>query len=178
VISHFPLIESGNFGLALKRGDTSAIRSIISITSRGNRFRLCFITDRRTRLIGVPVARKQFGWLTPSVGFDIGHRPEAKGRPGYYVCPFLLGDTLVARCELKADRARKIRMIRSAFLENGQDTRRVVPDVACELRHMQSWVELDGIEVSERGDLARMLQRSVRQAVRPKRRAGVISERG
>jgi len=114
--------------------------------------------------MGVPVARKQFGWLTPSVGFDIGHRPEAKGRPGYYVCPFLLGDTLVARCDLKADRARKILMIRSAFLEPGQDARRVVPDLACELRHMQAWLELDTNEVSERGDLARMLQGSLRRA--------------
>lgn len=81
---------------------------------------------------------------------------------GYYVCPFLLGDTLVARCDLKSDRARKVLMVQSAFLEPGQDARRVVADLAGELRHMQAWLELDRIEVSERGDLAAMLRRSMR----------------
>src|SRR5262249_55141070 len=81
---------------------------------------------------------------------------------GYYVCPFLLGDTLVARCDLKADRARKVLMVQSGFLEPGQDARRVVPELAGELRQMQAWLELDRIEVSPRGDLARMLQGSVR----------------
>jgi uncharacterized protein YcaQ len=88
--------------------------------------------------------------------------PAPKRVYGYYVCPFLLGDTLVARCDLKADRARRILMVQSAFLEPGQDARRVVPDLAGELRQMQTWLELDGIEVGERGDLARMLRRKSR----------------
>jgi uncharacterized protein YcaQ len=82
---------------------------------------------------------------------------------GYYVCPFLLGDTLVARCDLKADRERRTLIAQSAFLEPGHDRRRVVPELAAELRQMQSWLELDKIEVKERGDLAPMLRRSVRQ---------------
>jgi uncharacterized protein len=90
--------------------------------------------------------------------------PPPKRVYGYYVCPFLLGDTLVARCDLKADRTRKILMLQSAFLEPGQDARRVVPELASELRHLQAWLALDRIEVSERGDLARMLQRSVKYA--------------
>jgi uncharacterized protein YcaQ len=86
--------------------------------------------------------------------------PESKRIYGYYVCPFLLGDTLVARCDLKADRARKILMVRSAFLEAGQEPRRVAARLAGELRQMQSWLELDSIEVGERGDLAKILRRS------------------
>jgi uncharacterized protein YcaQ len=80
---------------------------------------------------------------------------------GYYVLPFLLGDTLVARCDLKADRQRKVLMVQSAFLETGQDARRVVPELADELRHMKAWLELDRIDVSPRGDLAFKLRRAV-----------------
>jgi hypothetical protein len=90
---------------------------------------------------------------------------------GYYVCPFLLGDTLVARCDLKADRARKILMVQSAFLEPGQNARQVVPDLAHELRQMQAWLELDCIEVNERGDLARMLKRVCGKRDAPKKRS-------
>lgn len=88
--------------------------------------------------------------------------PLPKRVYGYYVFPFLLGDTLVARCDLKADRQRKVLMVQSAFLEPGQDARRVVPDLAGELRQMQAWLALDRVEVAERGDLAAKLRRSVR----------------
>jgi uncharacterized protein YcaQ len=90
--------------------------------------------------------------------------PAPKRVYGYYVCPFLLGDTLVARCDLKADRARKVLMVQSAFLEPGQSTRRVIPDLTSELRQMQAWLELDRIEVAERGDLTAKLRRSLRHA--------------
>ena len=62
------------------------------------------------------------------------YTPEPKRVYGYYVFPFLLGDTLVARCDLKADRQRKVLMVQSAFLEPGQDARHVVPELAAELR--------------------------------------------
>jgi len=80
------------------------------------------------------------------------------------VFPFLLGDTLVARCDLKADRQRKVLMVQSAFLQPAQDARLVVPELAAELRHMQAWLGLDRIEVAERGDLAAKLRRSMKDA--------------
>jgi len=91
------------------------------------------------------------------------YTPAPKRVYGYYVCPFLLGDTLVARCDLKADRARKILMVQSAFLERGQDARRVIPELAGELRQMQSWLELERMEVGERGDLAAKLRAAARR---------------
>jgi putative transposase len=42
--------------------------------------------------------------------------------------------------------------------------RRMVPDLTSELRQMQAWLELDRIEVAERGDLAARLRRSVRMS--------------
>jgi uncharacterized protein YcaQ len=87
--------------------------------------------------------------------------PAPKRVYGYYVCPFLLGDTLVARCDLKADSARGTLMVQSAFIEPGQDARRVIPDLVSELRQVQEWLELDHITVSGRGDLAGVLNRSV-----------------
>jgi uncharacterized protein len=90
------------------------------------------------------------------------YTPEPKRVYGYYVFPFLLDDALVARCDLKADRQRKVLMVQSAFLEPGQDARRVVPDLAAELRQMQAWLDLDRIEVAERGDVAAKLRRSLR----------------
>ncbi|HLJ49155.1 MAG TPA: crosslink repair DNA glycosylase YcaQ family protein [Bryobacteraceae bacterium] len=91
------------------------------------------------------------------------YTPPPKRVYGYYVCPFLLGQNLVARCDLKADRANKILMVQSAFLEPKQDPRRVVPELASELRRMQEWLQLDRIEAGERGDLTAALRRSLKQ---------------
>lgn len=87
--------------------------------------------------------------------------PAPKRNFGYYVCPFLLGDTLVARCDLKADRARKVLLVQSAFLEPGQQARQVAPELASELRNVQAWLELDRTEVSERGNLSALLRRQL-----------------
>lgn len=87
--------------------------------------------------------------------------PSHKRVYGYYVLPFLLGERLVARCDLKADRQRRVLMVQSAFLEPGQDARRVVPELASELRQMRNWLELDRLEVAARGDLAPRLRRAV-----------------
>jgi uncharacterized protein YcaQ len=86
------------------------------------------------------------------------YTPPARRVYGYYVCPFLLGDTLVARCDLKADRRRGVLEVPGAFLEPGQDARRVVTDLSEELRDLRRWLELDAIEVGERGDLAAPLR--------------------
>jgi len=73
------------------------------------------------------------------------------------VCPFLLGDTLVARLDLKADRSRAMLMVQSAFLEPSRSAREIISDVAEELKLLQMWLKLDGIEVQNRGDLAKAL---------------------
>src|SRR5262249_54511478 len=91
------------------------------------------------------------------------YTPPHKRIYGYYVYPFLLGDTLVARCDLKADRQRKVLMVQSAFLEPGRKARSVVAQLADELGQMLAWLGRERVEVARRGDLAAPLGRAARQ---------------
>jgi hypothetical protein len=81
---------------------------------------------------------------------------------GYYVLPFLLGDTLVGRTDLKADRQRRALLVQSAYVEPGHDRNHVAAELAAELRQLQMWLELDTIEVADRGDLAEPLRSAMR----------------
>jgi uncharacterized protein len=80
--------------------------------------------------------------------------PEAKRIHGYYVFPFLLDGELVARVDLKSDRAAGVLRVQAAFAEPGVDLPRVAAELAAELRVMADWLELDTITVNPRGDLA------------------------
>jgi uncharacterized protein YcaQ len=84
--------------------------------------------------------------------------PAEKRVYGYYVFPFLFGETLAARCDLKADRERRVLMVRGAFLEHGQTVTRVAAALAEELHVMREWLGLDRIEVGSRGNLAKSLR--------------------
>ncbi|HZE62077.1 MAG TPA: crosslink repair DNA glycosylase YcaQ family protein [Burkholderiales bacterium] len=88
------------------------------------------------------------------------YTPMAKRKYGYYVFPFVLGDKIVARCDLKADRERGVLIVRSAHLEPGHDARRAVPAMARELETLRTWLALDRIEVADRGTFAASLRRA------------------
>ncbi|WP_174566907.1 DNA glycosylase AlkZ-like family protein, partial [Nocardia crassostreae] len=82
------------------------------------------------------------------------YTPEHKRVHGYYVFPFLLDGELVARVDLRAERGAGRLLVPGAFAEPGRDTARVAAELADALREMADWLELDTIEVGERGDLA------------------------
>jgi uncharacterized protein YcaQ len=74
---------------------------------------------------------------------------------GYYVLPFLLGETLVARVDLKADRAGRVLRVPAAHAENGVSRRSVAAPLIDELRAMAAWLGLERVETSSRGGLLR-----------------------
>ncbi|WP_106814378.1 winged helix-turn-helix domain-containing protein [Microbacterium timonense] len=90
--------------------------------------------------------------------FDFEYRieiytPAPRRRYGYYSLPVLLGDDIVGRVDLKADRARSTLLVQSAWWEHGRPAD-AAARLADELRLAAAWQGLEEISVSRWGDAA------------------------
>jgi uncharacterized protein YcaQ len=99
-------------------------------------------------------------WERPRVERVFGMRyrieiyvPKEQRVHGYYVLPLLLGDRLVARVDLKADRAGGGLLVQAAHAEPGAPPE-TAEALAVQLRRMAGWLGLDDVIVARSGDLA------------------------
>jgi uncharacterized protein YcaQ len=104
-------------------------------------------------------------WFRPRAERLFGFRyrieiyvPAEKREYGYYVLPFLLGEGLVGRVDVKADRAGGRLLARGVFAEEGVDRERVGAELAVELERLADFLGLDEVVVGRRGNLAAALR--------------------
>jgi uncharacterized protein YcaQ len=81
------------------------------------------------------------------------YTPAARRTHGYYVLPFLEGDALTARVDLKAERKAGILRVQASHAEPWA-TPQTPERLAAELKLMAAWLGLERVEVEPRGDLA------------------------
>lgn len=89
------------------------------------------------------------------------YTPEPKRVYGYYCLPFVLGDQMVGRVDLKADRKARVLRVQAAWREphavRGARRRgdaEIASALAAELETMRGWLGLDEVAVQPRGNLS------------------------
>jgi uncharacterized protein YcaQ len=87
--------------------------------------------------------------------------PAAQRKWGYYVLPFRVGDDIVARVDLKADRQSGVLLVPAAHNEPGTDPLMCADHLARELRSLANWLELDDICVTRMNDFSRGLAAAI-----------------
>ena len=108
-------------------------------------------------------------WYRPRAQrlFDFHYRieiyvPAARRKWGYYVLPFRIGDDIVARVDLKADRKERRLLVQDAHLEADCDAAEVAGRLATELQALAGWLALDEVRVRRRTKFCNCLRQSLR----------------
>ncbi len=89
------------------------------------------------------------------------YTPAEKRKHGYYVLPFLMGDRLVARFDLKTDRENGVLRVVAAHVEEGEPVAEVAASAAGELGELALLVGADCVQVGRKGNLSNALRREV-----------------
>lgn len=107
-------------------------------------------------------------WFRPRAErlFDFHYRieiyvPAAKRRWGYYVLPFRVGDRIVGRVDLKADRKARQLLVLNAHEEDSIDVEHCCDSLASELHALSAWLGLEEVRVERSNRFADSLARSV-----------------
>ena len=108
---------------------------------------LIWFRERTERLFGVRVRLEIY-------------TPAHKRTHGYYVLPFLEGEAITARVDLKADRKAGLLLVQATHAEPDA-TPQTPSALAAELRLMAGWLGLSGVRVMEKGDLAGALEQAL-----------------
>ena len=95
--------------------------------------------------------------------FDFEYRieiytPATKRKFGYYVLPFLMGEEIVARFDLKTDRENRVLRVLAAHIEPNKDPGEVASAAARELESLARFLGADRVEIGRKGNLAKALR--------------------
>lgn len=98
--------------------------------------------------------------------FDFHYRieiyvPAEKRRWGYYVLPFRLGEDIVARVDLKAERNKRQLLVRRAHLEENRDAADCAAALAPELRRLADWLELEQVIVQGKSTFEKCVKEAI-----------------
>jgi uncharacterized protein YcaQ len=88
------------------------------------------------------------------------YTPAEKRTHGYYVLPFLEGDALTARVDLKSDRKAGTLIVQASHAEPWASDATPVR-LAAELKLMAGWLGLERVRVERKGDLAAALSDAI-----------------
>jgi uncharacterized protein YcaQ len=108
---------------------------------------LIWFRERTERMFGVRVRLEIY-------------TPAHKRTHGYYVLPFLEGDAITARVDLKADRKTGVLVVQASHAEPWASAA-TAGRLAAELSLMAGWLGLDRVRIERRGDLATALEEAV-----------------
>ena len=108
---------------------------------------LIWFRERTERMFGVRVRLEIY-------------TPAHKRTHGYYVLPFLDGDAITARVDLKADRKTGVLVVQASHAEPWASAA-TAGRLAAELSLMAGWLGLDSVRIERRGDLAAALEEAV-----------------
>lgn len=119
---------------------------------------VCWYRDRLERMFGM------------NYRIEI-YTPEPRRQFGYYALPFLLGDQIVGRFDLKADRLARALLVRASWREEGvvagarrRSDGEIAAAVAQELGLAAQWLALEEIVVEPRGNLHEAVAGAIRDA--------------